>query len=120
MTAPATRSIARSFTDAAGRVQFLEADLKTLLPQKLTFTHPDKIRELARRGEAWGDSESRQMLEHAIGKGRGGIYLTVVVLHGHQALSRRGNGPSDPRQSPGVLFPGNFCPGNFAETSVQT
>jgi hypothetical protein len=26
---------------------------------------------MARRGEAWGDSESRQMLEHAIETGRG-------------------------------------------------
>jgi hypothetical protein len=39
-------------------VQLLEADLKTRLPRKLTFTDPEKIRELARRGEAWGDSES--------------------------------------------------------------
>jgi len=34
--------------------------MKTPLPRKLTFTDPEKIRELARRGEeAWGDSESR-------------------------------------------------------------
>jgi hypothetical protein len=33
-------------------VQFLEADLKTPLPRKLTFTDPEKIRELAKRGEA--------------------------------------------------------------------
>jgi hypothetical protein len=39
-------------------VQLLEADLKTRLPRKLTFTDPEKIREPARRGEAWGDSES--------------------------------------------------------------
>ena len=45
------------------QVQFLEADLKTPLPRHLTFTDADKIRELARKGEAWGDSESRQMLE---------------------------------------------------------
>ena len=32
----------------------------------LTFTDPEKIRELARKGENWGDSESRQMLEYAI------------------------------------------------------
>ena len=34
---------------------------------------PDKIRELARRGEAWGNSESRQMLERAIETGRRGV-----------------------------------------------
>jgi hypothetical protein len=27
----------------------------------LTFGDPEKIRELETRGEAWGDSESRQM-----------------------------------------------------------
>jgi hypothetical protein len=44
----------------------------------LTFTDPEKIRELARRAEAWGDSESRQMLEHAIETGRGGVYLRLT------------------------------------------
>jgi hypothetical protein len=39
------------------QVQFVEADLKTPPPRKLTFADPEKIRELARRGEAWGDSE---------------------------------------------------------------
>ena len=60
------------------QVQFLEADLKTPLLRKLTFTDPEKIRELAKRGEAWGDSESRQMLEHAIKTGRGGVYLRLT------------------------------------------
>lgn len=58
--------------------QFLEADLKTSLPRTLTFASPDKIRELARRGEAWGDLESRQSLEHAIEMGRGGLYLKLT------------------------------------------
>jgi hypothetical protein len=53
-------------------VQFLEADAKTPLPRTFTFTDPEKIRQLARRGEAWADSESRQMLELAIEKGRVG------------------------------------------------
>lgn len=39
-------------------VQFLEADLKTPLPRKVTFADADKIRELARRGEALGTSEA--------------------------------------------------------------
>jgi hypothetical protein len=60
------------------QVQFLEADLRTPLPRTLAFTDPDKIRELARRGEAWSDSESRQMLEHAIETGRGGVYLRLT------------------------------------------
>jgi hypothetical protein len=60
------------------QVQFTEADLKTPLPRKLTFADPEKIRELARRGEAWGDSESRQILEHAIDTGRGGVFLKLT------------------------------------------
>jgi hypothetical protein len=46
--------------------------------QMRTFTDSEKIRELARRGEAWGTSEARQMLEHAIETGRGGIYLRLT------------------------------------------
>jgi hypothetical protein len=48
------------------------------LPLKLTFADPEKVRELARRGEALGTSEARQMLEHAIETGRGGIYLRLT------------------------------------------
>jgi hypothetical protein len=33
------------------QVRFLEADLRTPLPRKLTFTDAEKIRELARKGE---------------------------------------------------------------------
>jgi hypothetical protein len=66
------------FLRTGWQVQFLEADLKTPLPCKLTFTDPEKIREIARRGEAWGTSESRQMLEHGIETGRGGCYLRLT------------------------------------------
>jgi hypothetical protein len=52
------------FKRGGWEVQFLEADLKTGLPRKLTFTDPEKIRELARRGEAWGTRTfSRSWLE---------------------------------------------------------
>jgi glutamate synthase domain-containing protein 2 len=66
------------FKRGGWEVQFTEADLKTPLPRKLTFSDPEKIRELARRGEAWGTSEVRQMLEHAIETGRGGVYLRLT------------------------------------------
>jgi hypothetical protein len=66
------------FLRSGWQVQFLEPDLKTRLPRKLTFADPEKIRELARRGEAWGTSEARQMLEHAIETGRGGCYLRLT------------------------------------------
>jgi hypothetical protein len=58
------------FKRGGWQVQFLEADLKTSLPRKLTFRDPEKIRELVRRGEAWGTSEAKQMREHAIETGK--------------------------------------------------
>jgi hypothetical protein len=58
------------FYRAGWQVQFTEADFKNPLPRKFTFADAEKIRELARRGEAWGDSESRQILEHATETGR--------------------------------------------------
>jgi hypothetical protein len=36
------------FLRTGWQIQFLEADLKTALPRKFTFTDPEKIRELAR------------------------------------------------------------------------
>ena len=76
---PSHRVYMSFFFRSGWQVQFLEADLKTPLPRKLTFGDPDKIRELARRGEAMGTSESRQMLEHAIETGRGGVYLKLTL-----------------------------------------
>jgi hypothetical protein len=59
-------------------VRFLEPGLETPLPKTLTFRDEGKIRELARRGEAWGTSEARQMLEYGIEVGRGGCYLRLT------------------------------------------
>jgi hypothetical protein len=58
--------------------QFLEADTRTPLPRSFTFKDPDKIRELARRGEALRTSEARQLLDYAIEQGRGGIVLDLT------------------------------------------
>jgi hypothetical protein len=58
------------FLRAGWHVQFLETDLKTPLPRKLTFADPDKIRGLARRGETMATSEMRQMMDYAIDVGR--------------------------------------------------
>jgi hypothetical protein len=67
------------FLRSGWQVQFLEPDLKTPLPRKLTFKDPQKmIRELAKRGGAWRDSDSQQILEHAIEAGRGGVYLRLT------------------------------------------
>jgi hypothetical protein len=60
------------------RVSFLGQDCRTPLPLKLVFRDPEKIRELARRGEAMGTSENRMMLNQAIEKGRGAIFLRLL------------------------------------------
>jgi hypothetical protein len=85
---PSHRVYLYFFQRSGWQVQFLEADLKTPLPRKLTFTDPEKIRELARRGEALGTSEDRQMLEDAIAVGRGGLYLKLTPRQ-YAALRRR-------------------------------
>lgn len=57
--------------------QFLEPDLKTPLPRKLTFATPDKLLEIYER---WGESrllEDRSALEYAIRMGRGSIWLLL-------------------------------------------
>lgn len=59
-------------------VRFLEPGLQTPLPKTLTFKDDRKIRELARRGEAWQTSEDRQMLDQALAKGAGGVYLRLT------------------------------------------
>jgi hypothetical protein len=41
------------FFRSCWQVRFTEGDLKTALPRKFTFQDAEKIRELARRGEAW-------------------------------------------------------------------
>ncbi len=58
--------------------QFLEADLKTPLPRKLTFVSADKILQLAEHAGALKDLAARQAIEHGIEKGRGGIYLMLT------------------------------------------
>jgi hypothetical protein len=57
--------------------QFLEADLKTPLPRKLTFEHPQKIIELAERGGYSMHLEERQSLDHGIENGSGARKINV-------------------------------------------
>lgn len=57
------------------------------ITRQFTFKNPEKIRELARRGEAWGTSEDKQMLECGIEVGRGGCYLRLTP--GQYAKLRR-------------------------------
>jgi len=75
---PSRRVDMTFFLREGWQVSFLEADAKTPLPRKLNFSDPEKIRELARRGEAWGNLETKQALEHGIETGRGGVWLRLT------------------------------------------
>ena len=68
-----------SFMDRRGWLcQFLEEDLKTPLPRKVTVNTEEKVREIARRGGCTMNLESLQALEHGIEKGRGGVWLELT------------------------------------------
>jgi len=58
--------------------QFLEEDLKTPLPRKLTFATSAKILELADHAGALRDLACRQAIEHGISVGRGGVWLMLT------------------------------------------
>jgi hypothetical protein len=75
---PSHRIFMTFFQREGWNVSFLEADAKTPLPRSFTFKDPGKIRELARRGEALGTSEAKQLLEYAIEQGRGGVVLHLT------------------------------------------
>jgi hypothetical protein len=58
--------------------QFLEADIKTPLPRKLNFSDIATVTELTQRGNGFRDLEMRNMFEHAVQNGRGGVYLELT------------------------------------------
>jgi hypothetical protein len=57
--------------------QFLEADLITPLPRKLTFATAEKVIQLAEHVGALKDLAARQAIEHGVEKGRGGVFLML-------------------------------------------
>ena len=57
--------------------QFLEEDLKTPLPRRVTLSTQEKVREIARRGGAAMSLDVLQALDHGIEIGRGGIWLEL-------------------------------------------
>jgi hypothetical protein len=59
-------------------VQFLEPDLKTPVGRIRKFNHADRVTELIGRTPTSMNLEARNMLEHALSGGRGGIYLDVI------------------------------------------
>jgi hypothetical protein len=60
-------------------IQFLEEDLKTPLPKKLTFDNPAKIYDMADRGGYKLSLENRQAIDRAIEMGRGSVWLDLTA-----------------------------------------
>jgi hypothetical protein len=58
--------------------QFLEADLKTSLPRKLSLEGPEKLIEMAEPGGGLSNREADQMLRYGIEMGRGGVWLSLT------------------------------------------
>jgi hypothetical protein len=58
--------------------QFLEPDLKTSLPRKLTFKEPGKVREMYDRFGLEKGLADQQALEYGINQGRGSIWLSLT------------------------------------------
>ena len=77
--APRRRVLMNYMLRDGWRCSFLEEDLKTTLPRKLTFRDPNNIIELAERCDAFKNLEERQALDHGIEIGRGGIWLDLTA-----------------------------------------
>ena len=58
--------------------QFLEEDLKTMLPKRVTVKDEKKIWELAKRGGFTLNISGRQEIEQALRRKRGGIWLDLT------------------------------------------
>jgi hypothetical protein len=58
--------------------QFLEADLKTPLPRKVTVKDQKKIFKMAERGGFHLSVAGRYSIQKAIDEGRGGIWLELT------------------------------------------
>src|ERR1700677_1530183 len=59
-------------------VQFLEPDLKTPVGRIRQLGNVDKVKELIARTPTRLDLAAKQAIEHAIARGRGGIYLDLT------------------------------------------
>jgi hypothetical protein len=65
--------------DKDWKVSFLEADLMVSPLKRLIFADPEKIRDLARLGQALATSEARVLFDYSIGRGNGGLYLQLTT-----------------------------------------
>ena len=57
---------------------FMEEDLRTKVAPPRTFTNPDNMIEMIRRGNGFRDLASKQAVEHAIMAGRGNVDLLLT------------------------------------------
>ncbi len=57
---------------------FMEEDLRMVAAPPRTFTNPDTMVEMIRRGNGFRDLASRQAVEHAINAGRGNVDLFLT------------------------------------------
>ena len=57
---------------------FIEEDLRTQAAPPRTFTNPDNMVEMIRRGNGLRDLASKQAVEHAIMTGRGNVNLLLT------------------------------------------
>jgi hypothetical protein len=57
---------------------FMEEDLRTKAARPRTFTNPDNMVEMIRRGNGFRDLASKQAVEHAIMAGRGNVDLLLT------------------------------------------
>jgi hypothetical protein len=86
---PLTRVYMSFMLSRGWHCQFLEADLKTPLPRKLTFATEDKVVELVRRCGGLENLEAKQALARGIEMGRGGLYLNLAAEQYEQLQKAR-------------------------------
>jgi hypothetical protein len=58
--------------------QFLDEELKTILPRRVTVKDEKKIWEMAKRGRFTLNISGREELEQALRRKRGGIWLELT------------------------------------------
>jgi hypothetical protein len=58
--------------------QFLEEDVMTSLPRRLTSNDSEKLIEMAERGGGLPNLEAIQMLRRGVEIGRGGVWLSLT------------------------------------------
>src|SRR5258706_16312115 len=62
----------------ANLILFMEEDLRTKAAPSRTFTNPDKMVEMIRRGNGFRDLASKQAAQHAIMAGRANVDLFLT------------------------------------------